>query len=63
MKSDYPHHVIFKHRAMRRRDSENSTVKSYTLLSNLYDVTVLALLSRRHFGAWRDVQLSRGEEN
>ncbi len=51
MKSDYIHPVIIKHRAecrMCRWDSKASTVTSYTRVSDGYDVTVLALLSRRH---------------
>ena len=48
IKSDYPHHVIIKHRGECRMDSKASTVTSYTRFSNGHDVTLLALLSIRH---------------
>ncbi len=49
IKSDYPHHVIIKHRAMCRWDSKASKLTSYTCFY-WYNVTVLDLLSVGTFG-------------
>ena len=67
-KSDYPHHVIIKHRAMCRTcrwNNKGSTVMSYPLKNRVHDVIVLALLSLRHirYLARCLIILSHGKDN